>query len=130
MDKPQVALVTGASRGIGRAILMGLVEQGYYVIGTATTTAGAERIQAELQAHGEDVGLGRVLDVCDDSSVTNVLDELKSTCGVPAVLVNNAGITDDNVFLRMRPEQWSRVIDTNLSSVYRMTKACLSAGGE
>ncbi|MFT7651598.1 MAG: 3-oxoacyl-[acyl-carrier protein] reductase [Candidatus Azotimanducaceae bacterium] len=116
----KVALVTGASRGIGAAIAGRLVQQGLFVIGTATSVEGAERIGDAL---GEG-GVGQVLNVADISSIAAALEAM-SGYDAPSVLVNNAGVTRDNLMLRMSEEEWSSVIDTNLTGLYRITKACL-----
>ncbi|MDX1694052.1 MAG: 3-oxoacyl-ACP reductase FabG [Ketobacteraceae bacterium] len=120
----RVALVTGASRGIGKAIAQRLAKAGFQVAGTATSETGAEAITGYLAEMGAS-GKGYCLDVTDQTSVDNVLKQVKEDFGAPVVLVNNAGITRDNIMLRMKPEEWDGVIDTNLSSVYRMCKACL-----
>jgi 3-oxoacyl-[acyl-carrier protein] reductase len=118
----RVALVTGASRGIGRAIAQGLASTGHTVIGTATSASGAEAIDARLSASG---GAGMRLDVADADSVSSVLAEITERFGAPLILVNNAGITRDNILLRMKEEEWLDVIDTNLNALYRMSKAVL-----
>ena len=123
-DNPRVALVTGASRGIGRAIAEQLAGDGFTVVGTATTDGGAERISAYLQEAGN-AGCGMTLNVADDDSVAAVIKAITDQFGAPLVLVNNAGITRDNILMRMKPEEWSDVIDTNLSALYRVSKACL-----
>ena len=120
----QIALVTGASRGIGKAILEGLGQQGAMVVGTATSAAGAESITANLDAAGLK-GCGKVLDVTDPDSVTALVDAVQKEFGPVSILVNNAGITRDNLLMRMKEDEWDSVIQTNLTSVYRMSKACL-----
>ncbi len=118
----KTAIVTGATRGIGKAIANELVAQGAFVIGTATTETGAQSISDSLG----DGGAGFVLDVSDSSFIESFFDEIKEL-DAATILVNNAGITRDNLALRMKPEEWEEVIDTNLSSVYRVTKKCLRA---
>ncbi len=120
----KVALVTGATRGIGQAIALELGRQGAIVIGTATSAAGAERIAEYLKAAGIE-GAGLVLDVASDESVAQTLEHIQQHLGQPAILVNNAGITRDNLMLRMKDEEWSDVINTNLTSIYRLSKAVL-----
>lgn len=120
----KVALVTGASRGIGQAIALELGRQGAIVIGTATSTSGAERIAQTLKDNGIE-GAGLVLDVTSDESVATTLAQIQQDHGQPAILVNNAGITRDNLMLRMKDDEWHDVIDTNLSSLYRLTKGVL-----
>ena len=120
----KIALVTGATRGIGKAIAIKLAEQGFIVIGTATAQTGAESITQYLQAMGA-TGAGHVLDVCSDDSVQQLYQYITDSFGVVDVLVNNAAITQDNLLLRMKSEQWNSVIDTNLNSVFRLTKACI-----
>lgn len=120
----KVALVTGASRGIGQAIALELGRQGAIVIGTATSTSGAERIAQTLKDNGIE-GAGLVLDVTSDESVATTLAHIQQDHGQPAILVNNAGITRDNLMLRMKDDEWHDVINTNLSSLYRLTKGVL-----
>src|SRR5690554_5856566 len=122
--KDKVALVTGASRGIGAAIAEQLGAAGATVIGTATSQAGAEKISARIQEKGL-AGAGMVLDVTSAESVAEVLAQIKSQFGEPAIVVNNAGITQDNLLMRMGDDEWSQVIDTNLTSVFRLSKAVL-----
>ncbi|MBQ61455.1 MAG: 3-oxoacyl-ACP reductase [Gammaproteobacteria bacterium] len=117
----RVALVSGASRGIGKSIASLLAQQGMEVIGTATSEAGAERISESLGDNGK----GYVLDVSDPVSIEALFVAIKKNHAAPLVLVNNAGITRDNLALRMKEEEWGTVIDTDLGSVYRVTKACL-----
>ena len=120
----KVALVTGASRGIGKAIATALLKLDVTVIGTATTEEGAEKISAYIQEAGGK-GCGMCLNVGDAASVDTVLGSIQETYGPPLILVNNAGITRDNLMLRMKDEEWHQVLDTNLTSVYRMSKAVL-----
>ncbi|RDB43782.1 3-oxoacyl-ACP reductase FabG [Halomonas sp. DQ26W] len=120
----RIALVTGASRGIGRAIAHELGRQGRVVIGTATTESGAAKIDEDLRASGIE-GAGRALDVTDQASVDALVKSITDEFGAPTILVNNAGITRDNLLMRMKEDEWDSVLDTNLKSVYRVTKACL-----
>ena len=120
----QLAIVTGSSRGIGRAIAMRLAADGYFVIGTATTEGGAEAIAQDFGAAGLR-GVGRILDVADNSSVEAFLTAVNEEFGVPTILVNNAGITRDNLLMRMKDDDWDAIIQTNLSSVYRLCKGCV-----
>lgn len=117
----QVALVTGASRGIGRAIALELARHGAQVVGTATSLQGAQAISAGFAEAGLN-GQGVVLDVTDAARAEAVLDEMQQAGGAPSILVNNAGITRDNLAIRMKDDEWSSVIDTNLSSVFRMCR--------
>ncbi|MEE4376100.1 MAG: 3-oxoacyl-ACP reductase FabG [Candidatus Competibacteraceae bacterium] len=119
-----IALVTGASRGIGQAIARELGQRGAVVVGTATTDAGAEDISQDLQAQGIR-GCGMTLDVTLPDSVSAVLSAVASEFGNPSILVNNAGITRDNLLLRIKEDDWEQVINADLSSVYRLSKAVL-----
>ena len=120
----KVALVTGASRGIGQAIAFELGRQGAIVIGTATSEAGAARIGEALKELGIQ-GAGLMLDVASSESVDAVLEQIQKDFGAVAILVNNAGITRDNLMLRMKDEEWFDVINTNLNSLFRLSKAVL-----
>ncbi len=124
MSEARIALVTGASRGIGQAIARELAARGMIVIGTATSAEGAARIEADLRAQGGN-GFGHVLNVTDPASVQALMEALKAQPGEPAVLVNNAGITRDNLLMRMKDAEWDDIIATNLTSVYRLSQACL-----
>jgi 3-oxoacyl-[acyl-carrier protein] reductase len=120
----KVALVTGASRGIGAAIAMSLGAKGATVIGTATSEAGAEKISARFAEQGVK-GKGMVLDVVSQESIDALMAAVRDEFGAPLILVNNAGITKDNILMRMKDDEWFDVIDTNLNSIYRLSKACL-----
>jgi len=120
----EICLVTGASRGIGAAIAQALGQLGAVVVGTATTEAGAEAIGRRLAEDGIR-GRGMVLDVSDPASVESVVRTLTDEFGTITVLVNNAGITRDNLLMRMKDEEWQSILDTNLTSIYRLSKACL-----
>jgi 3-oxoacyl-[acyl-carrier protein] reductase len=120
----EIALVTGASRGIGAAIADELAAQGATVIGTATSDAGATAIGERLAAVG---GHGRMLDVTDGASIEALVDDIAKQFGPVSILVNNAGITRDNLLMRMKEEDWNAILDTNLTSVYRTSKAVMRA---
>jgi 3-oxoacyl-[acyl-carrier protein] reductase len=125
MQENRVALVTGASRGIGKAIAQALGAAGFQTVGTATTQEGADRITADLSGFGNG-SKGLVLDVRDAGRVEALVAEVEGLFGQPVfVLVNNAGITQDNIAVRMKESEWDSVIDTNLKSVFRMSKAVL-----
>ena len=117
----KIALVTGATRGIGRAVAEALVSKGAFVIGTATSEKGADSISAYLGEKGK----GLVLNVADQASIDAVLEQIKQEFGDIDILVNNAGITRDNLLMRMKDEEWFDILQTNLSSVYHLSKAML-----
>jgi 3-oxoacyl-[acyl-carrier protein] reductase len=122
----EIALVTGASRGIGQAIALELGRRGAVVVGTATSSSGSEKIGNYLKENGIQ-GQGAVLDVTDQASVDNLLAELEKTLGAPTIVVNNAGITRDNLLMRMKESEWDEIMDTNLKSIFRVSKACVRA---
>lgn len=111
----KVVFITGASRGIGHAIAQSFAKHNAIVIGTATSESGIKNIP----------GHGVILDVCDANAIEKIFADIQEKWGMPAILINNAGVTDDNLLLRMKPEQWDCVINTNLNAVYRTTKICL-----
>ncbi len=124
MQQTPIALITGASRGIGQAIALKLAHAGAYVVGTATSAAGAEAISAHLQSAGVQ-GHGMLLNVTDAASIAAGLADIEQRAGAVSILVNNAGITRDDLLMRMKDEDWDAVIDTNLGSVFRLTRAVL-----
>jgi 3-oxoacyl-[acyl-carrier protein] reductase len=124
MLEQDIALVTGASRGIGQAIALALAGAGARVVGTATTEHGAAAISTTLASHGYN-GHGAVLDVASEASCESLLGAMGAAEGMPTILVNNAAITRDMLLLRMKPEDWDQVIATNLTAVFRLSKACL-----
>ncbi|MEW7976314.1 MAG: 3-oxoacyl-ACP reductase FabG [Candidatus Sedimenticola endophacoides] len=124
MLENQVALVTGASRGIGQAIALELGAQGATVVGTATSKRGAEAISVHLAEAGIK-GAGMLLNVTDGDSIGALIKAVKATYGAPSILVNNAGITRDNLLMRMKDQEWDDIINTNLTSIFRLSKAVL-----
>jgi 3-oxoacyl-[acyl-carrier protein] reductase len=125
-ETSKVALVTGATRGIGQAIALALGQAGHTVIGTATTEEGAQSISQALSAHGLK-GCGMVLQVNDAAACDGLLDQIGQQFGPIGILVNNAGITRDNLSMRMRDEEWDAVIQTNLTAVFRLSRGVLRA---
>lgn len=120
----RIALVTGASRGIGKSIALTLAQKGAHVIGTATSETGAETI-SDMFREEKVEGRGIVLDVTSKESIENLMTELSDQQKEPSILVNNAGVTSDNLLLRMDDEEWYKVIETNLNAIFRVTKACI-----
>lgn len=120
----EVALITGASRGIGKAVALALGAKGATVIGTATSQSGADAISAYLKENGIN-GQGVALDVTQQSEIDRLMEMLNEEYAAPGILVNNAGITRDNLLMRMKEDDWDAIMETNLKSVYRMSKACL-----
>lgn len=126
MLQNEIALVSGASRGIGQAIALQLGQAGATVIGTATSEKGAEQISKTLKTAGIK-GVGLVMNVTNQESVEAALAHIEKEFGTISILINNAGITRDNLLMRMKDDEWNDIIDTNLSSAYRLSKACLRA---
>lgn len=122
----EVALVSGASRGIGQAIAISLGQKGVTVVGTATSEKGAEAISGYLKDNGIK-GQGMVLNVTDQASIEQLLESMKDNYSMPSILINNAGITRDNLLMRMKDDDWDAIIQTNLTSIFKLSKACLRA---
>jgi len=122
----EIALVTGASRGIGQAIALELVAQGATVIGTATSEKGAQAIAAYIKNAGGK-GSGLVLDVTNQESIDATIKQIGDDFGAPSILVNNAGITRDNLLMRMKDEEWDAIMQTNLTSLFKVSRACMRA---
>ncbi len=122
----EIALVTGASRGIGKAVALELGRLGATVVGTATSENGSQNIDNYLKEN-KIAGKGAVLNVTDPASVESLMAAMQTEPGAPTILVNNAGITRDNLLMRMKDEEWSDIIQTNLTSIFRLSKACLRA---
>jgi len=120
----KIALVTGASRGIGKSVAMILAQAGAQVVGTATSDAGAQKIAANFEGAGLP-GHGFVVDVGDPDAIAKLVSEVEKKVGAPNILVNNAAITRDNLFLRMKESEWHDVIRTNLDAMFHLTKACI-----
>ncbi|MGW8227514.1 MAG: 3-oxoacyl-ACP reductase FabG [Gammaproteobacteria bacterium] len=122
----EIAFVSGASRGIGMEIALELGRQGATVVGTATSESGAENISKYLKEN-KIQGVGVAMNVTDQASIDAALKQVEEAYGAPTILVNNAGITRDNLLMRMKDEEWESILNTNLSSIYRLSKACLRA---
>lgn len=122
----KIALVTGATRGIGRAIALRLGSQGITIVGTATSESGANSITEYLR-RANITGSGMVLNVTDSDSIEAVVTAIETTYGAPSILVNNAGITRDNLLVRMKDDDWNDIISTNLTPIYKLSKRCLRA---
>tara|TARA_B100000780_G_C21088165_1_gene438433 strand:+ start:215 stop:958 length:744 start_codon:yes stop_codon:yes gene_type:complete len=122
----KIALVTGATRGIGRAIALRLGSQGITIVGTATSESGAKSITEYLR-RANITGSGMVLNVTDSDSIEAVVTAIETTYGAPSILVNNAGITRDNLLVRMKDDDWNDIISTNLTPIYKLSKRCLRA---
>ena len=122
----EIAFVSGASRGIGMEIALELGRQGAIVVGTATSKTGADNISKYLKEN-KIQGVGVAMNVTDQASIDAALKQVEDAFGAPSILVNNAGITRDNLLMRMKDEEWEAILNTNLSSIYRLSKACLRA---
>ena len=122
----EIAFVSGASRGIGKEIALELGRQGAVVVGTATSESGAENITKYLKEN-DIQGMGVAMNVTEQTSIDAALKQVEEAYGAPTILVNNAGITRDNLLMRMKDEEWEAIMTTNLSSIYRLSKACLRA---
>ncbi len=124
MLQDKIALVSGASRGIGKAIALELGRQGAIVLGTATSTSGADNISTYLAQH-KVKGAGLQMNLTNNTSIKDLIDTITSQYGSPTILINNAAITRDNLMLRMKDDEWDEVINTNLTGIYHLTKACI-----
>ncbi len=122
----KIALITGASRGIGKAISLALGKSGAVVVGTSTSEAGADLISKEFENQGIK-GYGVALDVTDKMQINSVLEKIQKELGTVSILINNAGITSDNLFMRMKDDEWHKVIETNLSSLFYMSRGCIKS---